>query len=584
MSSFSLGAALLMAILTPCVNNGIIRINNQDEFDYLGKVIIQKLSKGETEIIVSLAPGIYYYRDNHLDLSGKQYPEAKVRIQGDRATLVAAGKRYTVGDRFEDFSPKHALLNSEKKVINVWSPFFQLDNQIEVLSSTTKQCRLKNVSNARKTSQAGSFIQITSWYVSYIYQIDKIENGYIYFTANNLAEGFGSGWNINNDFNFAKIYPRYRISNVEGGESPVYLDNWMFVTTDNSSVVYECKATRFLVLGYGTRLKSVEIEGLGFVGNAYGGEDGVMDFKSPDCSCMIKDCAFEGIYGSRVISVSNKNNVTVTGCTFAMCAESCIISSHSSENTSVTYNEFRNCGQGMMNSASVRCYGTNYYIGHNSFVDYGYAAIGLGYGAGNKHEHEISGVVEYNTILYTDEYMAQLPQKTLMDGGAIYISTQNDDTTIRYNTIRNYSGMYENRGVYCDDGAGNLKIYGNVVTGITNFHCIESRRVASVESKSGPSNTGNVIRDNIVDGEIYFVGREGENNGCEYGTNYFLIEGSGRGPKNTIRNVRIVGEDVLLDFTGETKGQIGVSSKSYKVLKKSKNWKQVKDGFVRKNN
>ena len=583
MLSLSAFAVLLLTVCAPCVSNGHIKINNQSEFDKLGQTIIQRLSSCETDIRVSLAPGTYYYVENHLDFSGRQYSDAQISITGSKTTLVAAGKRYAKGDSFGDFSPKRALLDGEGNVINIWSPFFQLDEQIEVVSSTMKQCRLKNLSKARRVSKAGSYIQITSWYVSYIYKVDKIEDGYIYFTANNLAAGFMSGWNINNDYNFAKKYPRYRLSNVEGRESPVFLDNWAFFSTDNSSALYECKATRFLVLGYGTKLKSVEINGLRFVGNAYNGEDGVMDFKSPDCSCVVKDCEFEGIYGSRVMSVGNKNNVSITGCTFTECYESCIISSHSSENTSITNNKFSNCGLGMMNSACVRCYGTNYYIGNNTFVNYGYSAIGLGYGAGNKHEHEISGIVEYNTLLYTDDYMVQLPQKTLMDGGAIYISTQNDNTTIRYNTIRNYSGMHENRGIYCDDGASNLKIYGNVVTGISNFHCIESRRVAAVESKSGPSNTGNVIRDNIVDGDILFVGREGGNNGCEYGTNYFLIDRNEDRPKNTVRNVNVDGEEVLLDYTGEARGQIGVSSKSYKVLKKSKTWKQVKNGFVRKN-
>ena len=76
-------------------------------------------------------------------------------------------------------------------------------------------------------------------------------------------------------------------------------------------------------------------------------------------------------------------------------------------------------------------------------------------------------------------FIADYQQYTLMDGGAIYISTRLDDVVIRYNYIHNVKGMKDNRGIFCDDGAKNLKIYGNVFYGIHNSYCVDSRLVES---------------------------------------------------------------------------------------------------------
>lgn len=63
----------------------------------------------------------------------------------------------------------------------------------------------------------------------------------------------------------------------------------------------------------------------------------------------------------------------------------------------------------------------------------------------------------------------------LMDSGAIYTWTQNDQVIIRYNYIHDYTGASDNRGMFCDDGAANFKIIGNRILRIANSYCVDSR-------------------------------------------------------------------------------------------------------------
>ena len=566
-------------------SNVAIKIQSQKDFDSLSGSINTALSNGTKEIVVKIYPGTYHYKEDHIDLSGKNYPEASIKIKGRNTTFIASGVCYDKTDAYiGTFNPKHTVLNDRNEAVEIWTPFYQITELIEVVSPASKLCRVKNISNASNISHAGSYIQITSWFQSYLYKINRIEEGYIYFTADNLAKGYREGWNVNNDYNYGKCYPRYRLANVQSEDNNFFIGQDHVDISSNIHSIYECNATRFLVLGYQTYLKSVDIEGITFVGNSYDGEKGVFSFLSPHGRAVINNCQFKGIQSSRVISIGNKNNVSVLNCQFEDCSESGVISSLGTENTVVSNCKFVRCGTSMKNSFCVRCFGVDFLVSHNTFEDFGYSAIGIGCGYGNKRSSRISGVVDHNMLRYTDGYKKCKDQHTLMDGGAIYIFTQNDDTKIRYNYIDGYTGMKDNRGVFCDDGASNLKIYGNVITDIDNSYCIDSRRVASVETQVGPSNVGNLVYDNIVDGTIKIEGREVVGNGCEYGSNFFLVGLDKTKPHNVINNVYVTGEDVVLKYTGMKRGKVGITRASYKRLKKISYWNGIKKFVVKKDN
>ena len=91
-----------------------------------------------------------------------------------------------------------------------------------------------------------------------------------------------------------------------------------------------------------------------------------------------------------------------------------------------------------------------------------------------------------------------------MDSGAIYLWTQSDGIIIRNNYIHDIAGAKDNRGIFCDDGTKNVTIEGNVIQRIQNCYCIDLREVKSVAEKVQDHNTGNICRNNLVDGDIRF--------------------------------------------------------------------------------
>ena len=95
-----------------------------------------------------------------------------------------------------------------------------------------------------------------------------------------------------------------------------------------------------------------------------------------------------------------------------------------------------------------------------------------------------------------------------MDSGVIYVWTQTDGITIHNNYIHDISGIKDNRGIFCDDGAKNVTITGNVIQRIQNSYCIDLRNVTFVAEKVPDHNIGNICTDNLVDGDIRFYLRD----------------------------------------------------------------------------
>ena len=240
-------------------------------------------------------------------------------------------------------------------------------------------------------------------------------------------------------------------------------------------------------------------------------------------------------------------------------------------------------GKRMNNSFCVICRGTDYLISDNEFVDFGYGSIGLGVWYKSEKTDPSCGIVEANTIYYTELYKEHISNHAIMDGGAIYLWTKNDGVIIRNNLIYNYSGIKDNRGIFCDDGAFNIQIYGNIITNIENSYCIDSRRAKySEESQTAGtgiarSNIGVCIRDNIIDGRIRFEGNENIDNGCEKGTNYFLSYEGMPQPQSSWKNIADWQEDVRVDYLGSNQLGISVSRSGYRKLKKSKVWNSIKN-------
>lgn len=132
-----------------------------------------------------------------------------------------------------------------------------------------------------------------------------------------------------------------------------------------------------------------------------------------------------------------------------------------------------------------------------------------------------------------------------MDSGAIYTWTKNDNVIIRNNYIHDYAGAADNRGIFCDDGASNLKIYDNIILNIPNCYCIDSRMVKD-QNANIHNNSNNFMANNMVDGGVRFMGYGDENRNCVKGANIILGIRAETDFQNVFEGLDWVEEDVVV--------------------------------------
>lgn len=171
-------------------------------------------------------------------------------------------------------------------------------------------------------------------------------------------------------------------------------------------------------------------------------------------------------------------------------------------------NLFKNVCATLNNKSAVMCSGDNFLIKGNRFVNFSYTSVACGKHYTAQNPDPTSGIIEYNEFCHDENYRSSISKNGLMDGGTIYVATQTDGITIRYNYIHDISGVKDNRGIFCDDGTKNVSITGNVIQRIQNSYCIDLRNVAFVSDKVPDHNTGNTCTDNLVDGDIRFYLRD----------------------------------------------------------------------------
>ncbi len=535
-----------------------IVVSSQTEFDGLQEQLINTIKSGEKVIYVKLLPGTYIAKEKHITLKDIDASNTKIHIVGHGATLIPEGHEYHDGDNYQGtFSVGNSWMSGNKDV-ETWSYVKYADSLIEVLDAEEKRCRLKcKNSFSANTDFSNAYILITHWYQSSTYKIEKIEGQYIYFTANDLKESSYGGYNVNDDYNYGNKIIRYKLCNIETGEDYFRITDGKVHLPNGVTSVWEGKTYNYLTF-QNCKFAIVEVNGIQFHGNAFAESHPAISIRNTACKKIrIHKCGFYGMRGS-IINVSASPNVKIDNNQFADTYYYGIWSNNGSANTVVEKNSFKSMGKRMHNTKCVGCLGTNYRVSDNIFLDFGYCGIRTGVWYKSDMKQPCTGVIENNDLSYSQDYLDHIENYGIMDGGAIYLATKNAGSIVRNNYIHDFSGIKHNRGIFCDDGASNIEIYGNVITDIANSMCIDSRRVTFVERSHTPesgierANINIVIRDNTVDGSIRFEAHEDSDNGCIKGANYILTAEDGKMPKMVISNVANPEEDIVLK-SSETK-------------------------------
>ena len=551
------------------ISGEIINIQSQEDFLRITQLIKSKVNKGAKSITIVFKKGRYEYNNNHIYLTGNQFKNVSIRLLGNNSEIISAGKSFSWNPSSNDyFNKNYEYIDESGKDFDIWSEAYQADKLIEVVNEKERLCRVHCDDLGLTTNLECQNVEIllTMWYRSEVYKVKKIDKGYVYFVAGNLSRYKGN-YNVNQDYLVGKVYPRFKLCNT--------------YRTRPSGRLYECQKSRFLFL---SNVSFVSFEISGFVFNGGTAENSLIQLKKVSSSSPIKihNNTFQNMKG-RVISISETHDVQVFENSFESNYTYCISSGNSSKNTCIVRNSFSNIGLGMDNTFCIVCRGENYYIANNEICDFGYGGIGIGVWYKDTESKSPScGIVENNHLWYSEEYKKNRLDHSLIDSGAIYTWTKNNSAIVRYNFIHDYNGMGSNRGVYCDDGAKNVKIYGNIVMDIENGNTIDCRSSSSltkVDKSDKTNNTGNVMIYNLIGGKYKFQGRKGSNQ-CYKGQN--ILMGSNQIPsvQNTITNISYEEQDCLMSDLRESNGKLEASGNSYSALKSLPFFDKIKDFII----
>ena len=531
-------AAAILILPTACAAD-ILRVNTQSEFNALPENIRLAVSNGATDIQVELAPTKFQFKDNFLNWKDLQWPDVAITIHGDNTTIAAGGAALRNGqDYTRKFNHGNGYTAADSTDIPLWGDLHEADGLVDILNTDTKLCRLPyaDIADQDEADCANTYINVTQWYKSSVYKVQRIERGNIYFTAADLSYNDSRhAYNVNLDNAYSAVHrddgglmPRFRLCNstLDSGQL-VCIRNGKISLPQGVEQVQECTATRLITIT-NSRLRSLTLSGINFCGNRDNGLYliSMKNVKAAD-SIAINGCHFSAIR-SGVIQAESCSNLRVAQCTFRSCYRNGVFA-YQSADTRVTHCTFDNMGLACINTHSIRCSGQDYYIAYNEFRNFGYNGIALGTWWQAEKTMPETGVVEHNHLYYTPEYMASCLKRTLMDTGAIYFYTQNDDATVRRNLIHDYTGACDNRGIFCDDGAAHMRIYENIIFNTPNCYSIDSRSTPNIakskKSKTNTVNFDNKIYDNTIDGPIRAESRE-KNNQCRFGPNKKIKKGT----------------------------------------------------------
>lgn len=573
---------LLLVLLLPTIScSEVINIGNQTDFNNLSSSINSAVASGAKDIVVEFAPSTYYFNEDHLALARKQWPGVSISIHGNGSTIVSKGKDYVNGQLYASvYNTNHGFVSLNHGDVPVWGKLLQADDLIEVADESTKLCCLtcSDITQDMPADKCKNiYINLTQWFKSNTYKVSYIKDSNIFFKANDLSFNKARDcYSVNLDYGFGKATPRFRLCNMPQAEEPlVTISNNRITLPPGIDSIHLCSATRFLNVT-NSSLASIDIDSLTFLGNK-NSKTALLQLTSNTLGAFkLSRCHFKAIQ-SDVVKIDTTDNANISLCEFQECYRNGIYTTCSA-NTSITNNTFTHMGLAINNSFCIRSAGKNIYIAHNTLKDYGYGGIAVGTWWASPKKMVNTGIVEHNYLFYTDAYMEQWQNHSLMDSGAIYLYTQCDNMQVRYNFINNYNGAYLNRGIFCDDGALNFRIHSNIVTNIANSFAIDSRRTLGIEkdpkSHTPTVNINNRIYDNIISAPIRFEGRNANAN-CMLGTNLLLGKASVIKVENIMQNLQQENSFLNINQWSITDGKLTIPEKHISTLHKLPEYKEL---------
>jgi len=498
-----------LAVLSACcflhtlVSARTLHVETQEEFDKLSVCIKEYVSEGEKEIDVQFVPGVYYFREGHLDFSDVQWPGVHVSIGGNGACFVGKGQLVRPGDAVGSYDRAAGWLDAadlEPKDMDGRirsARFFPIPRLFR-----TKSFRLPTYETDMDEEEAKDvYVIVTQWFKGEVYKVDRIHRGFIYYHRIHYA---GTPWY--SELRFGRCLPRYRLVNAPGRQE-IYIHEGRLHAPES---LYRSDASSFLKMERAV-VGTVRVQGCRFIGNA-GRQPLILLRDVRADSVTVAHCAIQGIR-DQVVAVHRSNHVCFRNNVARHCWRSVFWSDPYSSDILVTGNELSDHALAFSNDPVIFCMGKRLHISDNRISDFTYSAISVGAHYSFDCEGGASGVVQYNEIFHTEDF-SQKPMRSLIDGGAIYVYTQNTGMLIRANYIHDICGYHGNRGILCDDGVNNVCLSENLVVNVENAYPIDLRKSNKNTRVKGSHvkrcNMHNRVIGNVTDAPCRLYVRKGD--------------------------------------------------------------------------
>ena len=474
--------SLLLFLLPAVLAAETVTVSSQADFDVLSARITTLVKGGMKEITVRFMEGTYHFKDNQLELRNLSASTLRLVLECGGAVCVPAdlGTR-SYGDvllSLKDLTCRDRL-----------SVPVQVKKRPEVINRKTGLCRvLTTEKNLSEKDAEGMYLILTQRYRSGRYPVSKIQDGFVYFTAEGVTTDGDPYHDIDVDFKSERVLPRYSLLSAQKSHPGLHRGT----------------ACRFLTM-INCYIGSFCLNGARFLGN--GGEDCLMQFYANDATSVeVSGCRFEHIH-SDIIHVQRTGNFLFRDNDVEHIWRHGITVDYFSSGAEFADNRFNDTGLLMENTFCLQLRGGHFLVHDNVFKDFTYGAVGIGTYWKDPMPASASGVMEKNELFCMPAF-----DRYMMDSGAVYTWTINRDVTIRENYIHDIGGYGQNRGIFCDDGTVNVHIVGNRVLRIRNSYCIDLRKVLSIERDPASAirkvNVGNTLENNMVDGDIRFWNRD----------------------------------------------------------------------------
>ena len=483
-----------------------IKVRNQKDWDELATTMKALLNAGHKNILVNITGKNIVFGQESKVIQGWNYPNANIRIVGDKAKMIPYGYAFSSKDAeakkegnfytlpYTEFNLDDIVVDSKGNEIPFREEVKQVNGDIEKVQGDIWKFQL-DLPNLSEELCRDFYVLMTRDWTSARHKVVKVEDGWLYYHL--ASEDLHSERDPNVDWKQYRVRPRYRLINspVSAG---VHIVNGKIYIPYHYNKIRVNKGGKLITFAY-CHFNSLEISEFKLNGCGGGTPFGVYS-STFEQGAHIHDNTFTNMSGLSISTAFNTNVVINNNSVTNTRAQAI---AGGGTNTTICGNRLKNIGW-MLNTRAITGGGERLHICDNVIENFNYSAIACGSSTPNDKAKPLTYIIERNVIRLTKEFTDNYVLNTLADGGGIYIGPQCQQGIIRNNMLENIKGIHSNRGIFLDDGAKNLAIYGNLIMNTANSYDIDLRYSKTYAAGIPDHNTSNSMFDNILTGSYRF--------------------------------------------------------------------------------